>query len=146
MRLLEPLSGIKMMQGHLLVHLAFFFAIFFIKNEHNLNDGEYVDPCRQDLEASETHLSFMHYSTGVIGHGESSSNLEAEDYMINLSGGGHDDSCITPDPCLVHSVEKRMLWLLQWGHLWTFLWICIFFVVKRKEDEKRYYPTLAQIL
>lgn len=52
MRLLEPLNGIKMAQGHVIVHLIFFISMMLIntdiniqlhpesKREHNAHAGE----------------------------------------------------------------------------------------------------------
>ena len=43
MRLLEPINGIKSMQGHYLMNLIFFVAMCFIQTdiEKNMLDGEH---------------------------------------------------------------------------------------------------------
>ena len=86
-----------------------------------MNKGEYDDPCLNEHTASDllkgldgsAHLtSFMHHSTGVIGHGDSG-DFDAEDYMINMSDGGEVHDCFEfPNPCDVHLMEKRCLFLL----------------------------------
>jgi len=60
MRLLEPLSGVKTAQGHALVHLLFFIAMYFIsreaKLEHPANSAEYlksIQPERAKVETPE---------------------------------------------------------------------------------------------
>ena len=79
MRLLEPFSGIKMMQGHSLVHLVFFIAIFFVRKGSNVGTGS-VDPfkthhCNDEWwwpdNGRNSHLvAFMHHSSGMISYGD----------------------------------------------------------------------------
>lgn len=41
MRLQEPLNGLKMGQGHMLIHLSFFFASLSVRKKF-FSDGHYV--------------------------------------------------------------------------------------------------------
>lgn len=72
-----------------------------------------------------------------MSYGEETGRLEFED-LINLNEGA---DCTTVNECDVKILERNCIWWLQWGHLWTFIWIGVFLYLKEKN-----FPNFAQIL
>jgi len=54
MRLIEPLSGIKMLQGHWMTHIMFFIAMWFVAYEADYT--AHVEEFPEETEEETIHL------------------------------------------------------------------------------------------
>lgn len=67
MRLLEPINGIKTIQGHYMVNIIFFLVIFTIDKdiEHNLRDTDAYNMEKLGLETDEHQEPDIHVSSHI---------------------------------------------------------------------------------
>jgi hypothetical protein len=93
MRLLEPLAGVKMSQGHYLTHLIFFVSMFFIDKDINKNIA---------ISAPDSHLEEQSQDGGK------SSLLEV---LMSHDGLSSQDA---------KEHELLLFNLLQWSHALSF--------------------------
>ena len=109
MRLLEPVQGIKMAQGHFMTHLIFFTSMWFINTDITINLA----------------------SGNVSGDGEAStaalSTLRAASYGIEMSETEGLNEAVAKE------TELRVFYLMKWGHIATFFFQMLFLYLKEKK-------------
>ena len=154
MRLLEPINGIKSIQGHYLVNMIFFIAIYTIDKdiETNLRDTEYYN--LDNLHVFEDESAEIH-GHSVVDDAHSTIKLSSyhqyisqfytenamndEDFVV-LNSHGHGDK--TPEELAEEARQKaldakpfelKLLKILQWLHLFGSLAIPFMMWLKSKE-------------
>ena len=102
MRLLEPLQGLKMGQGHFLIHLTFFISMCLLDTDINKNLKDDDTPAVQDTKTLIAGQPFFDMTESAIELQEAKEN------------------------------ELMTFHLMKWGHLMTFTFQLLFLFLKEK--------------
>lgn len=149
MRLLEPLNGVKMAQGHYMTHLVFFVTMLLINTEwHEKLMVEKADnhkPAKDHITDDGEHTElYMHLFESEESEFQNGERLWfEEDDLQFLSGGGHGHAAHhhVPTPAERAQAEMEVFNYLKWSHLCTFLFTLIMLFAKSAQ-----YYNLAQTI
>lgn len=110
MRLLEPLNGLKMAQGHACVHLIFFITMFLIDTDISINLSS------KGADTGDHGAALL--ADRAAGYRQLHDEIEQ---MIVLSGAANIEEDDTPSPSMeeIKAEELMIFKFLKWGHLIT---------------------------